>query len=128
MAVVRWTFYDPGSGDTYEFHINPNTGGSLPFKKNFMYHTTAAPDGKTLIFQGRPEIQTLEFSGTILEQAHFDAFVAWWRMQNQVRITDDLGRQFWAVIQDFEPQRVASAIYAWKHTYTCRAVIVDWPS
>ena len=110
MAVVRWTFYDPGSNETYTFHINPNEGGSPPYKKNFMYHTTAAPDGKTLIYQGRPEIQNLEFSGVILEQGHFDAFVTWWQKQNQIRITDDLGRTFWPSFRT--SSRVASRRHA----------------
>jgi len=126
--VVRWIFYDPSIAETYVFPINPQSGGSPAYAKTFTFKNTAAPDGKTLIFQGRQEVQTLEFDGVLFQQVEVEAFVRWWQKKNQITVTDDLGRNFSVVIQEFTPKRVRSAQHAWKHTYACKAVIVDWPA
>jgi hypothetical protein len=127
MAVVRWTFEDPTAAQTYEFEINPNDGGSPGYERNVSYQNTSAPDGKTLIFEGAPRAQELEFSGTLLTQEQYDAFVTWWQKKNQVKMTDDLGREWWIVITRFAPTRERSVHYPWKHSYSVTAVIVDWP-
>lgn len=127
MAVVRWRFYDPLVPETYIFDINPNEGGTPAFKKNVAYQNTAAPNGRTLMFEGRDEYQTFSFSGTILIEAHYNAFLYWWQKRHQIHVTDDLGRQFWIYITTFDPKRVRAAHHPWKHTYTCEATVVDWP-
>lgn len=125
--VVRWIFYDPGTSETYVFPINPKEGGTSGYKKTFTFQNTAAPDGKTLVFQGRPEAGSLEFSGVLFEQTELEAFVLWWRKQNQITLTDDLGRNFSIVIQEFIPKRIRAMQHPWKHSYTCKATIVNWP-
>lgn len=128
MAVVRWTFYDPGTDETWQVPLNPSDGGSPGYKRNFTYQNTSAPDGKTLVFEGRADPQTLEFSGTLLTEAHLATFVEWWEKRNQILITDDLFRQFWVVIEEFSPKRKRAIHYPWRHEYTVKATIVDWPS
>lgn len=127
MSVVRWSFYDPFTTDTYVFEINPNDGGSRQFKRNFAYQNTAAADGKTLVFEGRAQQQSVDFSGTLLTQAQFDAFQTWWAKGNQILMTDDLGRASWIVIEEFTPKRVRAVQYPWKHTYNIKATVVDYP-
>lgn len=126
MAVVRWTFEDPVTLDSYTFPINPSAGGSPSFAKTFNYAVTAAPDGKIVVFEGRDAPQTLEFRGTLFTESEFDAFVEWFEKRYQVKVTDDLGRQFWIVIESFTPERVRARSHPWKHAYTVRATIVDW--
>lgn len=126
--VVRWIFYDPGTSETYVFAINPSSGGSPGYKKNFTFANTAAPDGKTLVFEGRDEVQNLEFDGVIFEQVELDAFVLWWQKRNQITITDDLGRIFSIIIQEFTPKRERAVHHPWKHSYSCKAIIVNWPA
>jgi len=128
MAVVKWTFFDPTADVTYTFEINPNAGGSPPYKRNLAYQATAAADGQTLVFEGRAAPQEIEFSGVILTQSAFDAFVTWFNVKNQVKLTDDLLREFWVVISEFTPTRQRAHSYPWKHSYTAKATIVDWPS
>lgn len=127
-----WRFHDPiGNGtsgpETYILPVNPNEGGSPGFKKTINFQATSAPDGKTLMFEGRDEVQTLEFSGVILTEAQYNAFIYWWKKRHQIHITDDLGRQFWAYITMFDPKRERAHNYPWKHSYTAAATVVDWP-
>jgi hypothetical protein len=127
MTVTRWSFYDPFTTDTYTFEINPNDGGSRQFKRNFVFQATAAADGKTLVFEGRADPQTVDFSGTLLTEDQFNAFQTWWEKRNQILMTDDLGRTSWIVIQEFQPKRVRAVQWPWKHTYTVKATVVDYP-
>jgi hypothetical protein len=125
--VVRWTFWDPVAAQTYEFELNPVEGGSPPYKKKVSYENTSAPDGKVLIYEGQDETQTMQWSGVILTQEHFEQYVDWWHLRRQLRLTDDLGRQFWVYITAFEPTRVKAFSHPWKHRYTVTAMILDWP-
>lgn len=126
MAVTRWVFTDPVTLDTYNFEINPNDGGSPQYAKNLTYSVTSAPDGKVVAFEGRERPKTLEFSGVLLTQAHFEAMLEWYNKQYQVSVTDDLGREFSIIIESFSPQRQRAVHYPWKHQYSVRATIVDW--
>lgn len=123
--VTRWTFYDPVAVETYELEINPNDGGSPSSNKRLNYSETTAPDGAALIYEGRDEVQKIEWSGTILSQAHYEKYEEWFQKRRQIRLTDDLGRQYWIYITTFSPRRVRSALYPWKHEFTCSALILD---
>lgn len=125
--VVKWQFYDPVTTESYTFEINPSQGGSPQLSKNFAYQSTAAPDGKVIAFEGRIPVQTIEFSGTILSQSQYDAIIEWFNKPYQIQVTDDLGRSFVIVIEQFSPTRERAFHYPYKHSYTVRATIVDWP-
>lgn len=127
MAVVRWVFEDPVLLETEVFDVNPSAGGSPGYEKNFLFQETTAPDGKTLIFEGQDAPQNLAFSGTILDQAQYEMFREWFSKRYQIKVTDDLGRQFMILIKSFKPERVRARSHPWKHTYTVEAAILDWP-
>ena len=124
--VVKWEFYDPIVLETYTFHINPNSGGSPAYRKNIAYQNTSAPDGKVLIFEGKDHPGEMEFSGVILEEAQLTAFQTWWQKRRQVRLTDDLGREYWIYITELETTRRWSLHYPWRHDYSVKATILDW--
>jgi uncharacterized protein YPO0396 len=126
MPTPRWSFYDPFTGDSYDFEINPNAGGSPGRSRKLTYTPTAAANGKTLAFEGRADPQRFDFSGVILHEAQYTAFDTWAQVGNQIRITDDLGRQFWIIIENWEPKRERAVHYPWKHSYTAKAVVIDW--
>lgn len=127
MPLVRWRFDDPVALSGYEFEINPSAGGSPSYQRNFTYAETSAPDGKSLVFEGRQPAQHIEFSGRLLSESQFNAFVTWWEKQYQIEITDDLGRTFSVIIESFNPTRVRRRSNQWVHDYQVRAVIIDWP-
>lgn len=124
--VVRWTFEDPVAAETWTFNINPREGGSPSYAKTVGYQNTTAPGGRVLIYEGQDQVQTLEWSGAILEQEHYDKYVEWWRKRRQIKLTDDLGRQYWIYITSFKPARKRSRDRRWRHDYTVSATILDW--
>lgn len=125
-GVVRWTFEDPATLETYEFEVNPSEGGTPEYNKNIQYQNTLAPGGRTLIFEGRDEPLKLEWSGTILSQDQHETFVDWYDKRHQIYVTDDIGRQYTIYITSYKPKRVRSALNQWKHTYSMQATILDW--
>jgi hypothetical protein len=129
MALVRWLFTNLNLATpvTVEFDVNPREGGSPSRKKIMTTESTLAPGGKVLIFEGAEEVGPLEWSGVILREDHLNMYLEWYALQNQILLTDDLGREQMIYITEFSPQRERSAVHPWKHTYTARASILDWP-
>lgn len=125
--VVKWTFLDPTDSSTAQFDINPNEGGSIQYSKNITAHSTLAPGGKTLLFEGAQQAPEITFSGTILTQNMYDMMVLWFNKRHQIQLTDDLGRVMIIYITKFEPKRERARSYPYKHSYSCGATIVDWP-
>jgi hypothetical protein len=127
MTIVnRWRFSDPLTLETYEFEINPKEGGSPQYKKHINYQNTSAPNGKTLVFEGRDEPQVMTFTGTILTQTQYDAMVTWFNKRHQIQITDDLQRTFTIYIMTFEPKRERAFHYPYKHSFVCNYIVLDW--
>ena len=130
MSRVSWEFYDPagndGAGETYYWVINPSGGGYPSRSKGIAYNVTAAPDGQTVAFEGREAPMSLSFTGTILYESQFNTMTDWFNKRNQIRLTDDLGRQFWIYIKTFNAERVRAASHPWKHSYTMEAIVLDW--
>lgn len=124
----RWTFYDPVESNTYQFQVNPNAGGTPAQKKTITTQPTLAPGGKTLCFEGADEPLTFEWSGVLLDESQFNAFRTWYNLRYQIQLTDDLGRQYYIYITGFDFKRERAAHHAFKHTYTAKATLLDWPS
>lgn len=125
--VVRWTFLDPNTSTTTEFEVNPQEGGSLPLEKNITSHSTVAYDGATILMEGNEPPQEMTFSGNVYTHAAYLNMVTMFSKRHQIQITDDLGRTFMVYFTNFEPKRVRSRNYSWKHSYVVTALIVDWP-
>lgn len=124
MSVVRWTFYD--GTNTYTFPVNPNEGGSPQRQRTLTELSPTAPQGRTIMFEGPEKVQSIDIKGTILEQIHFEAFNAWFDKRQQIRITDDLGRQFWVMFEDFKPTRARTVHWPWRHNYSATFKILSW--
>jgi hypothetical protein len=68
----------------------------------------------------------MTFSGTILTENEYNALIQWADERKQVRLTDDLGRQFWIYITSFVPTRQLKRNSPWFFTYNAEATILDW--
>lgn len=124
--VVKWKFEDISSSETYVFEINPNDDGLPGYRKNYTQSVTTAPDGKALVFEGKSEAPTGSFSGVTLSQAQHEKFIEWFHKGNQIKITDDLERSYWVVLESYEPKRRYSRTRPWRHDYTISYIVVDW--
>ena len=123
--VVKWTFFDPTVPETYTFAVNPNEGGTPERAKTVTFQATAAPDGKMLLFEGREEPRRISISGVILDQAQLNTFETWYGKRHQIRLTDDLGRQYWVYMTRFSATRNRRRSHPWHHSYNMELTIVD---
>jgi len=126
-VTTRWTFYDPFLAETYEFEVNPKEGGTPARKRNMTFQSTAAANGRTLAFEGRPDPPQIAFSGVLLTEAQLNAFDEWFFKSNQILLTDDLGRTSWVVFTEFTPKRERAVHFPWKHSYTATCTVIDYP-
>jgi hypothetical protein len=125
MARIAWMFRDYIEGTTLFMAINPNEGASPEYMKGLSQQTTTAPDGRVLVFEGAPQPQKFDFSGVILEQAHYEFLYNAWKKRHPIEITDDLGRVFQVYFESFSPKREVSGSLPWRHTYSATTVIVS---
>lgn len=129
MAVrVPWKFDDPVTLEQYSFEVNPNEHQQPQRRKKIVTEDTCAPDGRTILFEGRREVKKTTWSGIILTQEQFDEFDTWFEKPYQVKLTDDRGQEYWVYLESWEPTRQRAQHYPWKHQYSMTAYILDWPS
>jgi hypothetical protein len=123
MPVVKWRLVDTVTGDEMTFEFNPAGGGTPSQERNYSVQRTTT--GSMLIYEGADNAQTLQFSGTIISRDHLETFQSWMHNRHVLELIDDLGRHFYVLLQSFQPERVRSALYPWKHTYSMTAQVVE---
>lgn len=121
----RWVFTDPSNGESYMFDVNPNAGGTPQSKRNMTTQKTTA-GGKIIYFEGSLEPQTFEWSGVLLDEVQYQAYADWYNKKHQIYVTDDLERTYSIYIISFEPKRERARQHLFKHSYTAKAVLLDW--
>lgn len=95
---------------TYQFAINHYTEDGLDFSRSV--ERTAVTTGPAFVLQqGEVTKGTFRYSGTILQQAQFDAMKAYFdACQNRtVFFADFTGTEYEVLITRFNPKRVACA-------------------
>ncbi len=128
MPVQRWELYDPIDDETLVLHMNPpevddHEGGS----RNFTFEETCAPDGRTVIFEGQEEVKRLDWDGKCRVASDWTNLVAWRLKRHQIRVTDDLGRQVWVLIQSISGRRKVKGGLPYYREYQLKAVVLNVP-
>lgn len=121
---VPWTFQEVYDPDIYEFAVNPLDAEMPSIQKTIVERKTSA--GRSIIFQGRDQVQTLSFSGTILTELHFRKMEEWFLKEKQINLKDDLGRSYWIYLTSFTPARQPSTDYPWRHEYSAESIVLSW--
>ena len=118
---VAWRFFD--GVNAYDLLVNPSAATMPVQKKRLNYKPTTA--GRVVTYEGRPEVPTFNLSGTTLTEEQYRNFVSWSKLRKQIRITDDLGQEYWVYIKTYEPSRRNSHEYPWLMDYTISGVVLD---
>lgn len=130
-----WRFRDLENVETYYLPVNPlEDGGSHGITKNVKYEaavsTYMSPYGDSMVdavvIQDAPSEQgSFSYSGTLYTKEEYDAFMHWASKPYPWELRDDLGREFLIFVQEFNVQRMRSAKYVWKHSYTFAGFILE---
>lgn len=125
MSVQRWQFQNIKTGEVFIVPLNPNEMTSPYPPRNFSYKTTTAgpAGGRAVTYESYAGTQDWSFGGTILDEAHYKALLAWSYVPGKVQITDHLGRVFVVVFKQFEVTPKRSYQHAWYSEYTMHATV-----
>jgi hypothetical protein len=127
--VVRWRIFDPDTDETWVFPMNPKSGALPARERPIAQQAVSATDSKAvLLFEGSENARTIGWDGTILTQEFYEAMLDWFDTRHQVRLTDDLGQQWWVYLTKFTPKRINRHSHPWAMTYEAECIIIDWPS
>jgi hypothetical protein len=127
MAVYRWRFVDPLDTDAttrqYVFPRNPEEMSS-PFPSRVI---SSAPTtyGGHILREGSPLPKAWTFSGTIPDQAMYEALRSWvYDRKNRLWLFDHFGRRLTLVLENFDPTPKRAYGKYWKHSYTISAQVL----
>ena len=123
MAHTAWEVYDPITGLTHQLSVNPQSFKATVHKGISGEKSSA---GQRLLFEGRESPTTFSFNGVILDEDQMNTLKAFALNRNQLKMTDDMGSQFWFYITSFQPQRQLKRQVPWYHTYTMEAILLWW--
>lgn len=101
----------------YTFHINPDAGGAVAMDKSIAMSQTLGPNRVNIMQEGNSQTPVLPFSGSILTQQHLEALEDWYDRKVFLKLTDDLGREYYGVFSKLSPRRIRRASNPWYHTF-----------
>jgi len=129
-AVRRWRFRDVHQSGPqpygYTFEVNPNSGGSPQVTKQMSALSNTGPGRAPILQEGQSDPPTLQFSGVILTQAHYEALEDWYDRKILLELTDDLRREFTGVLTGFAPDRIRRPFNEWYHTYSATFAVYSY--
>lgn len=109
--------------DRYVMEINPNDGGAITIQKNILMSQTVGPNRVNILQEGTSQAPVITFSGVILTQEQLEAMERWFDRRVFIRMTDDLGRQYFGVFSKWSPRRQRRASNFWYHSYDAEFTI-----
>lgn len=125
LLVKRWTFYCPGTGESYTVPRNPDDMTSPFPERNITTKHTTAVNGQVLLIEGAPQVANWQFSGTVADARHYEQLRHWVNDINQrVQITDHYGRVIECVLVSFAPKPRRDIRRLWSHTYEIKAIVI----
>jgi hypothetical protein len=128
MAVKRWIFRDYSVPEEWTVDISPVDMGSPFGERNITIRSTSAKNGQALLFEGVRVPPTWEFSGSILDEAHYAELLRWSQKPNRIEIEDHFGRKVEGIIQSFTPRPQRSPSLYFKHEYSMTVLVTAGPT
>jgi hypothetical protein len=136
MAIrTPWRFYDPRTTEEVFLSINPEAdSGSHAIVKNTKYEvavsnyiddTNTRRAGDTVVQDAASEQETMNYTGKVYTKPQYDVLVEWFGKNYAWNLRDDLGREFLIYVITFKTDRMRSATYRWKHSYTMNAIVLE---
>lgn len=126
MARTAWTLTDSSTGSpvVYSFEINPNDFTPPGRTANFKEEQVTAPNGNTILFQGRDSVKTGTMSGAVLTQQQYSDIQTWGNKWVPLTLTDDLGNSWDIVIRSLKWKRLKRANNPYRHDYTIEFTVL----
>jgi len=125
MAQWKLTDYSTGAAVDYVFPINPNEFSHPDYKPTVKNEQTVSTSGSTVMFMGRPELSSIQFSGSIRTEQQYTDMNTWFRKWNPLVLTDDQGSTWSIIVTGYQPKRRRKANNQWLFDYSVDANVVE---
>ena len=132
---VAWKLSDPVTFDEYFLPVNPLTdNGSHGVQKVTKYAEALSTyvDSNTIlrindtVIQDSPdELPVASYAGTIYTKDQLDKFKEWFSKDYPIQYRDDLGREYLVLVVKFSKERVRSAKFRFKHSYSLDMLVLE---
>lgn len=123
--MAQWTLIDNSTGtpEVLTFTWNPNKFDPPGRSSNIISDLTTAPNGQTIIFQGRDKMKTATFEGAVGDIAFYMELDEWKDKFYPLELTDDQGNTWTIIIQEWKWTRVKRR-NPWRFDYTAQVVVL----
>lgn len=125
MPHVAWTLTDNSTGtpEVMTFDINPNSFDPPGRQATIVQEQVTAPNGQTLLFQGRDQTRTASLSGVVATQAFYETLNTWKDKWYPLVLTDDQGNSWNVVIQEWTWTRLRRT-NNWRYDYSAKVIVL----
>lgn len=123
--MAQWTLTDNSTGSpvVLTFDINPNTFNPPGRSARIQADLTTAPNGQTLLFQGRDNTREAVFSGAVLTQSFYNKLDAEKDKNYPLVLTDDQGNSWDILFRTWRWTRLHRT-NNWRYDYTATVIVI----
>lgn len=123
MAQWKLTDFSSGVGVDLVFEWNPNKFDPPGRSSNITAEVTTAPNGTTLIFQGRDKLRRSTFEGAVGSQAFYTDLNTWKDKHYPLVLTDDQLNTWDILIEEWKWVRIKRR-NPWRFDYTAQVIVL----
>lgn len=123
MAQWKLTDFSTGTPEDLIFEWNPNKFDPPGRSASITAELTTAPNGTTILFQGRDKLRRSTFEGAVGSQVFYEALDLWKDKGYPLQLTDDQGNIWTILIEEWKWVRVKRR-NPWRHDYTAQVVVL----
>lgn len=124
--MAQWTLTDNSTGSpvVLTFDWNPNEFEPPGRNTTISNDLTTAPNGQSIIFQGRDQLRRATFSGKVGTETFFNDLDTWKDKHYPLTLTDDQGQSWTILFQSWRWTRVRTANNQWRYNYTAEVIVL----
>jgi len=123
--MAQWTLTDDSTGSpvVLTFDWNPSEFDPPGRASNIVADVTSAPNGQSILFQGRDKVRTLTFKGAVGTQSFFASLDLWKDKFYPLTLTDDQGSTWTVMFQDWKWTKIKRR-NRWRYDYTAKMFVL----
>ena len=123
--MAAWTLTDNSTGSpvVMTFDINPNTFNPPGRNTNVVVELTTAPNGQTLLYQGRDNSREISFSGAVLTQSFYNKLNTEKDKNYPLVLTDDQGNTWNIIFRTWRWTRLRR-FNNWRFDYETTVIVI----
>lgn len=123
--MAKWTLTDNSTGSpvVFTFAINPNEFEPPGRTSSIVTELTTAPNGTTILFQGRDSSREANFSGAVLTESFYNGLDTQKDKHYPLVLTDDQGNTWNVIFKSWRWTRLRRT-NNWRYDYQATVLVL----